>query len=286
MAETAFGVRGYTLSEKTKRPPKSKQDIVKIEKRNTNQKRLYITLDNIDEMFSSQDKYPICYEFIFNLIQGKVTKYFSTRSYDKKKELSMDSINRLYSVLKRKLLRIQEETGKPPVLFFYLSQFYRYIELVVYSTVFYGTQDLKFIVQEPEDFNTDDVLQNEQKDLFPYELDDSFSSDLLCTGFSNKLNDDVIQDIELSNTIADREMTIEDELEEYRNSNNIKHCIELNQKLDAREKRVLLKIYKNVYSIYGHNSLTKRDQEILDSIQKRIKDDPELLNDLKEILNA
>ena len=51
MVETSFGIRNYTCSDRTKRPSKSKIDLEKVEKRNTNQRRLYITLDNIDEIF-------------------------------------------------------------------------------------------------------------------------------------------------------------------------------------------------------------------------------------------
>lgn len=173
MTNTIYGVRKYTGSNKTKREEKIEVDenlseeekqkqIAEIlkqreernEQRNNTQKRLYITLENIDEMFSNNDKYPISYDFLFNLIQGKVTKYFKTTFYERKKELSYTCIMRLYSILKRKLLKLKDQQGllnPKPVLFFYLSQFFRYIDLLVYSTVFYGTIDLKYEVQELED---------------------------------------------------------------------------------------------------------------------------------------
>lgn len=192
MAEIEYGVRSYKCSDKTKRPQKVKIDLEKLEKRNTSQKRLYVTLDNIDELFSNdyEDKWPICYNMIFNLIQGKVTKYFSTRSYDRKKEVSYDCINRLYSALKRKLLQ-QQKDNKTPCLFFLLSQFWRYVDLVVYSTVFYGTQDYKYLIQEPEEFNTDDVLRednirelDEQKEI---DFNDYFSEELIKKDNSNDI---------------------------------------------------------------------------------------------------
>lgn len=173
MTNTIYGVRKYTCSTKTRREEKIQVDenlseeekqkqIAEIlkqreernEKRNNTQKRLYITLENIDEMFSNNDKYPISYNFLFNLIQGKVTKYFNTTFYERKKELSYTCIVRLYSILKRKLLRLKDQQGllnPKPVLFFLLSQFFRYIDLLVYSTVHYGTIDLKYEVQELED---------------------------------------------------------------------------------------------------------------------------------------
>ena len=188
MVKTSYGVRNYTTSEKTKRSQKIKVDenlspeekqkqieeILKIQniennKRNNIQKRLYITLENIDEMFSENDKYPISYSFLFNLIQGKVTKYFKTTYYERKKELSYEALAKLYSVLKRKLLRLNDNRGllnPKPVLFFYLSQFFRYIDLVVYSIVTYGTLDIKFELQELEDVPLlEEIIQGDNKDL-------------------------------------------------------------------------------------------------------------------------
>ena len=266
MAETAYGVRKYTCSDKTKRPQKKKVDIEKLEKRNSNQRRLYITLENIDEIFSdNNDKYPICYGLIFNLIQGKVTKYFNTHSYDRKKELSYDCMCVLYSTLKRKLLRLKDQQGllnPPPVLFFYLSQFFRYVDLVVYSIVHFGTQDLKYIVQEPDNFKTDEVLSD------------------------NLYNqDDLLSNI---NILAEEEYTpisqIDDKLTS--NADAIKKCLEDNTKLTDKEKMVLLKVYKNAYSDFGSNSLTKRDNDILSSIQQRLQNEPTLLKDLEDILNG
>ena len=265
---TTYGVRSYTCSDKTKRPQKKQVDQAKLEKRNSQQRRLYINLDNIDEIFSqNEDKYPVCYDLIFNTIQGKVTKYFNGRSYDRKKELSYDCINVLYSTLKRKLLRMKDNQGllnPPPVLFFYLSQFFRYIDLVVYSVVHFGAMDLKYIVQEPEDFNTDDILQDQNL----------YFDDFLTNQLNNNQSEEKLIDQE------DLEINLED------NSNHIKQCIENNKFLNEKEKNVLLKIYKNSYSIFGCNLLTKRDNEILTSIQNRIKEEPELLKDLEEILDA
>lgn len=246
----AYGVRSYTCSEKTKRPKKTAQDLQELEKRNTNQKRLYITLNNIDEIFSQNEKFPVCHDMIFNIIQGKVTKYFNTRNYDRKKEISYDCLNRLYSTLKRKLLQLKQNQGllnPEPTLFFYLSQFFRYIELVVYSTVHYGTLDQKYLVQEPEDFQTEEVLN------------------------------DYVEYLTVEDNLDD---SIED------NSERIKSCIESNNTLDPKQKQLLLKLYKNSYSLYGDSPLTKRDNEVLQSIQKRLEEDPTLLSDLKEILNG
>lgn len=264
MAETLYGVRSYTCSERTKRPQKNKADLEKLEKRNSSQKKLYITLENINQIFSNdQETFPICYDMIFNLIQGKVTKYFNTRSYDRKKELSYDCMCVLYSTLKRKLLRLKDQQGllnPPPVLFFYLSQFFRYVDLVVFSVVYYGTQDIKHIVQEPENFQTENVLFEN--------LDDTFNID----NFINRS--------ELEEPTIDVDTDLND------NSENIKQSIENNKNLTDKEKNVLLKIYKNSYSDFGCFSLTKRDNEILSSIRQRIEMDPNLLKDLEDILNG
>lgn len=268
MAETVYGIRKYTCSEKTKRPQKKTLDLQKLEKRNSNQRRLYITLENIDEIFSQNDeKYPVCYELIFNIIQGKVTKYFNTRSYDRKKELSYDCVNVLYSTLKRKLLRLKDNQSllnQPPVLFFYLSQFFRYIDLVVYSVVHYGTIDTKYIIQEPENFKTDDLL-NDYENL----LDEPLNN-IIENKHSNE-SDEIIS-IEINENIDNK-------------SEDIKLSIEKNVLLSNKEKSLLLKLYKNAYSSFGGNSLTKRDLEILDSIKERMIKEPELLKDLEDILN-
>ena len=269
MVSTTYGVRSYTCSDKTKRPQKVKVDQDKLEKRNTQQRRLYITLDNIDEIFSqNDDKFPVCYDLIFNTIQGKVTKYFNGRSYDRKKELSYDCMNVLYSSLKRKLLRLKDNQGllnPPPVLFFYLSQFFRYIDLVVYSVNKHGTQDIKYLVQEPENFNTDDILQD-QITYFNEYIEQQIDTE-------NDTPEEMIENNSLEVDLSD-------------NSDNIKQCIESNKFLSDKEKNVLLKVYKNSYSAFGCNLLTKRDNEILLSIQNRLKEDPGLLKDLEEILYA
>lgn len=246
MVETTYGVRSYTCSDKTKRPQKKQVDLKKLEKRNATQKKLYITLDNIDLIFSNnEDEFPVCYNMIFNLIQGKVTKFFNTRNYDRKKELSYDCMNRLYSILKRKLLKLHEEE-QHPVLFFYVSQFFRYVELVVFSTFYYGTQDQKYLIQEPEEFNTDDII-NGNSYLDPLDELDTY----------------------LNNT-----------------SNKVINCISNNKNLSSKEKKLLLKIQKNCYSKFGSSNLTKRETELLESIKLRIESENDLLTDLEELLNA
>lgn len=254
MVETAYGVRNYTCSNRTRRAQKNQLDSDKIEKRNARQRKLYITLDNIDEIFSANERWPICYDLIFNTIQGKVTKYFNVRNYDRKKEVSYDCINKLYSILKRKLLTMKQNQGllnPEPVLFFYLSQFFRYLDLIVYSTVFHGTQDQKYQIQEPDAFKTDDVLvESNSEDIY-----------------------------DIKKYIG--EVDIEQD-----NSESIKNCIEQHEDLTNSEKNVLLKIYKGAYSKFGQFSLTKKDNEILESIHKRIADQPDLLKDLEDILNG
>ena len=246
MSEFLYGSRKYVTSDKSKRPQKNELDSDQIAKRNSRQKKLYITLDNIDEMFSkNDDKFLISYDFLFNLIQGKVTKYFKTRNYDRKKELSYDCMNRLYSVLKRKLLRLKDAQGllnPPPVIFFYLSQFFRYVDLVVYSTIFHGAHDQKYLVQEPEEFNTEDIL-NEQLDqvVFVEEIEDR--SDL------------------------------------------VKKFIEESEIFSSKEKKLLYKIYKNSYTKYG-GLLTKKEEECLLELRNKLIDNPELLKELEEICNV
>lgn len=254
MVDTFYGVRSYTVSEKTKRPSKSKQDLEKIEKRNGNQSRLYISLENIDEIFSQNERWPVCHDMIFNCIQGKVTKYFNVRSYDRKKEVSYDCINRLYSILKRKLIKLKQE-GKRPILFFYLSQFWRYIDLLVYGTVYYDTMDYKYNVQEPEDFRTDEVLTEEQEQQQYHQ---------------NEFDEYKIH---------------RDNLDYEDNSEVIKLSIENNNKLQNSERNLLLKIYKKAYQPIANFTLTKKEMQVLDELRMKATEDPQLLSDLKEILD-
>lgn len=252
MVDTFYGIRSYTVSDKTKRPSKLKQDLEKIEKRNSNQRRLYITLENIDEIFSeNDDKWPICYNMIFNCIQGKVTKYFKTRSYDRKKEISYDCINRLYSILKRKLIKSQQE-GETPVLFFYLSQFWRYVDLLVYSTVYYGTMDYKYVIQEQEEFNNEDIITNNYENI---------------------------------NNEYDAYSINDDNISKQDNSDVIKLSIENNNKLQNSERNLLLKLYQKAYQATFNFTLTKKENQLLEELKLKIVEDPQLLSDLKEILD-
>ena len=102
MSNTIYGVRKYTCSTKTKREEKIQVDeslseeekqkqIAEIlkqreernEKRNNTQKRLYITLENIDEMFSDNDKYPISYSFLFNFtLFVSLTNYSHFKNFE------------------------------------------------------------------------------------------------------------------------------------------------------------------------------------------------------------
>ena len=245
---TNFGINKYTCSEKTKRPSKVKIDDKTIEERNCKQKKLYITLDNINEIFSNNEKYPVCYDFIFNYIQGKVTKYFNGIDYDRKKELSYDCINYLYSVLKRKLLNSMTEENTNPTLFFYLSQFFRYIDLLVFSMTYFNNMDRKHFVREQENFNNDDLLR----------------------GFEN---------FDKFNEFGQLEIPTD-------NSERIKQCIEQNKKLDSVEKQVLLKIYSKCYSKFGMSKLSKKETQVLNILQLRMEYEPDLLDDLEEILNG
>lgn len=284
-----YGVRNYKTSEKTRRPLKSTLDKEKIEKRNSRQKNFYVNLENINEIFSDNEKWPVCYDMLFNLIQGKVTKFFATRNYDRKKEVSYDCINRLYSILKRKLLRMKSEGIENPTLNFFLSQFFRYIELVVYSTVYHGTQDQKYIVQEPENFVTENVLHNQENGYYQFEEESEFFSD---KKYQNDLTSGLIEaniekddyEEELEKYLQNSENTIEDFIAD--NSEQIKLCIENNTKLDNKEKSALFRLYRSCYSKYGLSALTKRDQDIIRILSLRIEYEPDLLGDLKEILDG
>lgn len=263
MGDVIYGIREYKTSDKTKRPQKIKLDenlteeekqkqlkeiLVKknkeLEKRNNTQKRLYITLENIDEMFSNNDRYPICYDFLFNLIQGKVTKYFKTRNYDRKKEISYDCLNRLYSIFKRKLLKLQDK-GEVPVIFFYLSAFFRYVDLLVYGVIYHSTQDCKHIVQELEELPLLEELSSDKNELK--------------VEFYLEQNDEQIK------------------------RDKIKKYIESNDRLSVKEKKLIFKIYKSC-SFFGGN-LTNKDKEDLQLLQEHLQLQPELLEELEDLCN-
>lgn len=286
--ETNYGIRIYRTSERTKRPSKARIDVEKIQKRNDHQRKIYINLENIDEIFSENETWPISYPLLFNLIQGKVTKFFTTRNYDRKKEVSYDCINRLYSILKRKLLKMQEqEPEKKAGLLFYSSQFFRYVELVVYSTVYHGTQDQKYTIQEPENFVTENVLQNQDFNYYQYEEESEiFSNRKNGKVMDKSIEDDSIKeyDEDLEKYLENPENTVEGFIAD--NSEKIKQCIENNPRLDNKEKAALFRLYRSCYSKYGLSALTKRDQDIIRILSLRSDYEPELLKDLKEILNG
>ena len=288
MSDISYGIREYKCSDKTKRPSKKKIDSEKLERRNSTQRKLFITLENIDEIFSNNERWPVCYDMIFNIIQGKVTKYFNTRNYDRKKEVSYDCINRLYSILKRKLLKLEkDDPTKKATLLFYLSQFFRYIELVVYSTVFYGTQDQKYTIQEPENFSTENVLQNQDFDYYQHEEESEvFSNRKNGKVIDESIEEDIVNEYDenLEKYLENPENTVEGFIAD--NSEKIKQCIENNPRLDNKEKAALFRLYRSCYSKYGLSALTKRDQDIIRILSLRSDYEPELLKDLKEILNG
>ena len=143
----------------------------------------------------------------------------------------------------------QNEPKQKPVLFFYLSQFFRYIELVVFSVTVYGTRDQKIMVQQPEEFDTDDVFNEETTEYDEY--------------FVENIDDNIVD-----------------------NSESIKMAIENNKFLLDKEKNLLFKIYKSAYSPISNYTLNKKDSELLVALQERMKREPELLKDLEVILNG
>lgn len=252
MLTKSYGIRGYKTSEKTKRPSNKKmteEEKKEIDKRNSYQKRLYITLENIDEIFSDNDRFPVNYNFLFNFIQGKVTKTFNTRNYDRKKEISYDCMNRLYSIMKRKLLKIESKRaeGDPqPVLFFYLSQFFRYVNLLVFGTVFWGTRDQKYILQELEDSSLIEELIN----------------------------------IPLNSTDKD-DISIIIDKSKY---NDVLKIINENKFLNNREKDLICKIYKSNYFL--DENLSKKDKKDILLLKEKLQLQPGILQDLEDMLHA
>lgn len=271
--EENFGINKYTCSEKTKRPSKVKINQETLDKRNATQKKVYITLDNINEIFSNNDKFPVSYDYIFNYIQGKVTKYYNGWSYDRKKDISYDCINYLFSVLKRKLLGLKND-NKNPILFFQLSQFFRYVDLLVFSVTYYARKDELKYVQEQDKFNNDDILRGLQNLDTIDDLDYMERLDII---------DDFGEFVD-KETLDDSNYLKEDIVDN--NSDKIKLCIENNKKLDNQEKRVLLKAYKNCYSDFGMGKFTKKDTEVLNILKLRMDYEPNLLDGLEDILNG
>ena len=68
------------------------------------------------------------------------------------------------------------------------------------------------------------------------------------------------------------------------NSSSIKMCIESNSNLESNEKQALFRLYKSCYSKFGESALTKRDKELINTLRLRLDYEPDLLNDLQEIL--
>lgn len=157
-----LGKRNYTITDKCKRPQKNKVDLKVIQDRNRIQKKIFINLSNIQEIFSENMELPLNYHIIRSHIFAKTFKFLPTVTMSRRNEVTEDCIIILYSTLYRKLLGKKEtktlfSKSEEPEIFFYYSQFLRYIELMVYSYCFYHTRDLNVFVEMPEDVNIFDI---------------------------------------------------------------------------------------------------------------------------------
>lgn len=103
------------------------------------QKKIYINEDNLNIIFGPGKPDDIlCYEKILNLCRQKVTKYFGkTQDFAQKEEISYLTLYRVYAAFRNKLdrLRAKNVTNGKVELFFYLSQFYSYIDLAARTQV-------------------------------------------------------------------------------------------------------------------------------------------------------
>ena len=160
-----LGKRDYTISDKCRRPSKASASPDAIRERNRTQKRIYVNLGNIAELFSDNDSLPLNYGSIRSHIFSKMFKFLPTASLSRKNEATDDCMTILYSTLYRKLRGMKGNvtlfhTPEEPELFFYHSQFIRYIELLVYSYCFYNTRDVGMFADLPEDYDLFEITDS------------------------------------------------------------------------------------------------------------------------------
>lgn len=249
--------------------------------RNKTQKRVYINLDNIDILFGENDTEPLSYHFILNLLRQKITLFFGkTQDFAQKEELAYNCIAKIYSSFKRRLVILEEEKKKDPnikaELFFYISQFYCYVEhtarneIILYrskkrnNTLEYRegvdyTQPLEnfighdvydfedFIVEQENDKETDKnnvIEENEQENQHEHEHDneqENFSED------ENDLEEEKIKNREkfiISQNILEK-VHLEKEIEKKEEQMQIDFYFKKNKYFNEDEKRLIIGIYNN-----------------------------------------
>lgn len=266
---------------------KTKQKEVKelskeLVERNKTQKKVFINLDNIDTYFGENDTEPLSYHFILNLLRQKITVYFGkTQDFAQKEELAYNCIAKIYSSFKRRLTALEEQKKTNPdvkaELFFYISQFYCYVEHTArneiilyrsknrYNTLEYRegvdyTQPLESFVGHPV-YDTDDLMptdfevEEEKSDsetveqaeqTEEHEEQDSEEIDEM---YREEKEEDKPKKGKEKKVLSQAHLEsihLENELDKKENELHLNMFFENNKMFTEEEKRLITGIYNNV----------------------------------------
>lgn len=213
--------------------------------RNKVQKKIYITPDNIDILFGENDTEPLSYYFILNLLRQKITMFFGkTQDFNQKEELAYNCLAKIYSSFRKKLAALEEQKKTDPnvkvELFFYISQFYCYLEKTARNEIiFYKTKKKISVLEFREGVDYTQPLE-EYVGHPIYDTDN-----LIPEEWNNEDNDET--DLKQEESTQEAEEVEQEEIEE----NSVKKKI---------EKKVLSQ--KHLEKIHYEKSLMEKENEI------------------------
>lgn len=242
-------------------------NITNLEERNKNQKKVYISLDNVDELFdiNKHDKNALCYDKIFNLCQKYITMYMKfTSNFELKKELAYSAICKLYIHFKKTLLKMQNTNpDKKPELVFYLSQFYYYVHLTARNEIYMYNKKLKNSPQFIEFRNDVDYSQ-------PIE------------NYINSLEDiDSYIPVDEKIVLVSNDFNINNKkIEDFRNFDNEQNFNQILEKIKCYFTEEEIIIIKDIY--FGNMKISNKK---LFSIKQKLENNKELFNILFNSLN-
>ena len=251
--------------------------------RNKTQKKIKITLDSIDIFFSDNETEPLNYHFILNLLRQKITLYFGkTQDFIQKEELAYNCLAKIYSSFKRRLTLLKEQQKTDPSikaeLFFYISQFYCYIERTARNEIIlYRSKNKNNTLEYREGVDYTQPLETFVGHPV-YDLDDL---SMLC--ISNDEQDELSNDENVENEES------ENEEERKREENNREkkvlsqyhlENIHLENELEKTEKQLQIEMFFN-----NNQTFTNDEKKVIIGIYNNIpKEDVFLINDIDLLL--
>ncbi|MCM1260606.1 MAG: hypothetical protein NC222_06585 [Staphylococcus sp.] len=315
---------------------KTKQKEVKeiskeLIERNKTQKKVFINLKNIDTYFGENDTEPLSYHFILNLLRQKITVYFGkTQDFAQKEELAHNCIAKIYSSFKRRLTALEEQKKDNPEikaeLFFYISQFYCYVEHTARNEIIlYKSKNRHNILEYREGVDYTQPLESFVGHPV-YDTDDLMPSDFETSEEDNNLNTEETENEEEIDEMYKEEteekpkknkekrvlsqshlekIHLENELDKKENELHLNMFFENNKMFTEEEKRLIIGIYNNDQKedVFAKEALldlqqtTKKDatlqffakkryNEVLFNLQQKLSKDRSKLESFKQLIGG